>query len=103
MTYKSARLVGKAVYANTLPDDLLTSEMSIERAKDPFARYVDLVEIENHNYCNRTCWFCPNVSIDRRSANHLMSDALFEQIISDLESIGDTETLVGSPLPRADG
>src|SRR4029453_13154579 len=30
-----------------------------------FKRNVDLVELEPHAYCNRTCSFCPNATIDR--------------------------------------
>ena len=99
-----AKLIGKAIYANTLPNDLLSSQISIERASDLFKRYVELVEIENHSYCNRTCWFCPNVFMDRRSVNHLMSDALFDKIIRDLQTIDYSQTLVWSRYhePMAD-
>ena len=98
------KLIGKAIYANTLPNDLLSSQISIERASDLFKRYVELVEIENHSYCNRTCWFCPNVFMDRRSVNHLMSDALFDKIIRDLQTIDYSQTLVWSRYhePMAD-
>jgi radical SAM family protein len=98
------KLIGKAVYANTLPNDLLSSEISIERASDLFKQYVELVEIENHSYCNRTCWFCPNAFMDRRSVNHLMSDALFDKIIRDLQTIDYSQTLVWSRYhePMAD-
>jgi hypothetical protein len=102
--HRWVKLIGKAIYANTLPNDLLSSQISIERARDLFKRYVELVEIENHSYCNRTCWFCPNAFMDRRSVNHLMSDALFDKIIRDLQTINYSQTLVWSRYhePMAD-
>lgn len=101
---KWARLIGKAIYANTLPDDLLTTDTSVERSRELFKQFVELVEIENHSYCNRTCWFCPNVFLDRRSANHVMPDALFRKLVGDLQSIDYTQTLVWSRYhePMAD-
>ncbi|HWQ03075.1 MAG TPA: radical SAM protein, partial [Candidatus Nitrosotenuis sp.] len=61
-----------------------------------FALYVRVVEIENHSYCNRTCSFCPNAFIDRRSENILMADALFEKLLTDLASIGYSQSLIWS-------
>ncbi|SMF21138.1 Radical SAM superfamily protein [Tistlia consotensis] len=90
-----ARLT-KAVSANLLPPELFDGRAEREAVKRLFSRYVDLVEIENHSYCNRTCWFCPNVFLDRRSANHLMSDALFERIVADLASIDYRQVLMWS-------
>lgn len=52
-----------------------------------FSKYVHDVELENHSYCNRTCWFCPNSFIDRRSQIAVMSDTVFEKIVSNLEEI----------------
>ncbi len=101
---KWARLIGKAIYANTLPGDLLTADIPIDRARDLFKQFVELVEIENHSYCNRTCWFCPNAFLDRRSVNHLMPDALFKKLVRDLQSIDYSQTLVWSRYhePMAD-
>ncbi len=90
------KVLGKSLYVNSLPPDLLRTDASINRVKRLFVQYVDLVEIENHSYCNRTCWFCPNVYLDRRSVNHLMSEAIFEKIIGDLASVDYQKTLVWS-------
>lgn len=82
-----ANILAKAVLVNTLPEDLVRPDISIKRARELFAHYVDQVEIENHNFCNRVCWFCPNSSIDRRSQLRLMSPAVFGRIIDDLRSV----------------
>jgi hypothetical protein len=93
--------LGKAVYVNSLPPDLLRGDTSIDRVKRLFAQHVELVEIENHSYCNRTCWFCPNAFLDRRSVNHLMPEAIFEGIVSDLASVGYRKSLVWSRYHEA--
>src|SRR5581483_9454318 len=49
-----------------------------------FKRNVELVEVEPHAYCNRTCSFCPNSIIDRltvtehidSNGDYLTSEAL---------------------------
>lgn len=93
--------LGKSLFVNSLPPDLLRADTPIDRAKRLFAQYVEIVEIENHSYCNRTCWFCPNVFLDRRSVNHLMPETVFESIIGDLASIDYRQTLVWSRYHEA--
>jgi len=75
------------VYMNLLDPDLFRTDISVARARELFVDYCGGVEIENHNYCNRTCWFCPNAQIDRRTDVTLMPDALFAKIIDDLASV----------------
>jgi len=99
--HPSIKILGKSLYVNSLPSDLLRADTPIVRVKRLFAQYVELVEIENHSYCNRTCWFCPNAFLDRRSVNHLMPDAVFEKIIGDLASIDYRQTLVWSRYHEA--
>ena len=82
-----ANILAKSVLVNSLPEDLLRHDISIDRARDLFSHYVDQVEIENHNFCNRVCWFCPNSFIDRRSRLRLMSAPVFHRIIADLRAI----------------
>ena len=69
---RTLNVLVKAAFANALSDDLLSDAITIDRAKAFFSRYVDQVEIENHSFCNRVCWFCPNAFIDRRSVSHEM-------------------------------
>jgi radical SAM protein with 4Fe4S-binding SPASM domain len=57
---------------------------SREEAKALFAASVSLVELEVFTYCNRTCWFCPNAQIDRRSTNHYMDETLYLRILGEL-------------------
>jgi MoaA/NifB/PqqE/SkfB family radical SAM enzyme len=67
---------------------------SFQRTADPvlartlFKHSVGSVEIEIFSFCNRTCSFCPNSFIDRRSRNHFMNPALYSKILDDLASIG---------------
>jgi hypothetical protein len=90
------RLLAKSLAVNLLPKDLFRDDIPISRAKTLFATFVRVVEIENHSYCNRTCWFCPNSTIDRRSKTTVMTGALFEKIVSDLASIHYGQTLIWS-------
>ena len=84
---RNANVLKKAAFVNTLPPQLVDDRLPIDEARDLFVRFVDQVEIENHNFCNRICWFCPNSFIDRRSQLRLMSDEVFEKIISALSEI----------------
>lgn len=54
------------------------------------------LEVENHSFCNRVCWFCPNRFYDRRSALVRMTDRVFDGIITALASIGYEEALTWS-------
>ena len=80
--------------ANMLPEGLFEEQLAMGRVKQLFSSYVRIVEVENHSYCNRTCWFCPNSSIDRRSKNILMSQELFHKILGDLASIKYDQSFV---------
>ncbi|MEW4457848.1 radical SAM protein [Roseibium algicola] len=62
-------------------------EMDDEKAaRDLFVRSVEMVEVEVFSYCNRVCWFCPNATHDRRTANHHMDHDLYIKILKDLKS-----------------
>jgi len=92
---KSAlRLLARFVYANALPKDLFTKDVKPARLRQLFGRYVRLVEIENHSYCNRTCSFCPNATLDRLSKIIPLDDQVFGRIIDDLASVNYDQTLV---------
>ena len=56
-------------------------------SKSLFKQFVELVEIEIFSFCNRTCWFCPNSSIDRISTNNFMPEDVYLGILHDLASI----------------
>ena len=55
-----------------------------DRAVALFKRHVELIEVETTSYCNRTCSFCPNSSIDRRSEKVIMPEACWDNILRDL-------------------
>jgi len=61
--------------------------LSPDEARGLFKASITQVEIEVFTYCNRTCWFCPNSYIDRRSANQYMDEGLYLRILGDLASI----------------
>jgi len=52
-----------------------------------FALSVEMVEIEVFSYCNRKCWFCPNVDYDRRGANVIMESSLYDKVLKELSEI----------------
>jgi hypothetical protein len=89
----SRRLL-RFAYVNTLPAELFKDTIDIETSKNLFQRFVTLVEIENHSYSNRTCFFCPNSFVDRRSEVIPFSQDVFHKILSDLASINFRQTLV---------
>jgi MoaA/NifB/PqqE/SkfB family radical SAM enzyme len=66
---------------------------SFDRVADPaaacrlFKQSVNMFEIEIFSFCNRTCSFCPNSFIDRRSNNNFMDPALYSKIMDDLATV----------------
>jgi hypothetical protein len=59
----------------------------LDVVRELFRACVDYVEVEVFSYCNRTCWFCPNAKLDRRSQNVYMDERLYLRILADLGSI----------------
>ena len=94
-------LITKAALVNALPRELVDDAISIEESRRLFSRFVDQVEIENHDFCNRVCWFCPNSFIDRRSRLRLMPEPVFERILSDLGAIDYAGALTWSRYHEA--
>lgn len=90
------KILAKSAFANLLPREVFDPKADMGTVQELFRTYVRVVEIENHSYCNRTCWFCPNAQIDRHSDNVLLADAVYETILRDLESIGYSQALVWS-------
>lgn len=58
-----------------------------KESKDFFSSSVKFVEVEVHSYCNRTCWFCPNSFIDRRSERHYLDTNIYHALLDDLAEI----------------
>lgn len=52
-----------------------------------FKRNVTLVEVEPHAYCNRTCSFCPNATIDRLTVKTPLDREVYEAVLEDLAAI----------------
>ena len=58
-----------------------------------FKRNITLVELEPHAYCNRTCSFCPNSTIDRLTVKTTLDQPLYEGVLDDLQSIDYDQVL----------
>jgi MoaA/NifB/PqqE/SkfB family radical SAM enzyme len=86
----------KYLSVNLLPEKLFELNLTSNEAKKLFSTHVEIVEIENHNYCNRTCLFCPNSQFDRHSSVVLLPEAVFQKIIDNLAEIQYKQTLVWS-------
>ncbi len=52
---RTGNVLAKAAFVNLLPPQLVDDALPIEQVRGLFARFVDQVEIENHNFCNRVC------------------------------------------------
>ncbi len=62
-------------------------QTSGELARRLFKASVAIVEVEISSYCNRTCRFCPNSLVDRRSNPQTMDADLFTSIVDQLRRI----------------
>jgi len=76
--------------------DHFRQDLEPARAARLFQRHVELIELETTSYCNRTCSFCPNSFIDRRSEKLLMPDAAWRAIVSGLRAVDYSHTIVWS-------
>jgi Radical SAM superfamily len=76
--------------------DHFCRDLSRRRARGLFRRHVELIEIETTSYCNRTCSFCPNSLIDRRSDKLYMPDDTWDAIVGGLREVNYARTLVWS-------
>lgn len=74
--------------------ELFSGKCSPDLARQAFSENVKSVEIEISSYCNRTCSFCPNSFVDRRSSNTNMDDGIFSKIIDDLSKINYSGTVL---------
>nr|WP_320193029.1 radical SAM protein [uncultured Desulfobacter sp.] len=67
--------------------DHFRSDLTRKEAIGLFRHSIKMVEIEPFSYCNRTCWFCPNSFIDRRTSCEFMPMSLFDSILKQLAEI----------------
>jgi hypothetical protein len=66
---------------------LYEGQENAEEQRRLFKKFVTYVEVEVHSFCNRTCWFCPNSYIDRRTNRNYMDEAVYLQMLDDLAAI----------------
>jgi hypothetical protein len=90
----ASRKLLRLLLVNALPEQLFDSGVDTKTARRLFGSFVKLVEIENHSYCNRVCWFCPNANYDRRGSITPIDGALYEKILTNLSEIEYSQTLV---------
>lgn len=70
----------------------LPHEKAMRLAKD----HLELIEVETVSYCNRTCSFCPNQFIDRRSEKHAMPEHTWQAVLAGLRELDYDGTFVWS-------
>ena len=58
-----------------------------ELQKRILKKYLQIVEIEIASFCNRTCYFCPNSHIDRKSKSIELDEIVFLKLINNLSEI----------------
>lgn len=58
-----------------------------------FYSSIKRIVFENFNYCNRTCPFCINSIIDRRSEKIMLSDFLFNKLFTELSTNDFSNTI----------
>jgi hypothetical protein len=67
--------------------EFFKTNLSELQVKQLFKRCVRTVYIEPFSFCNRSCYFCPNSLVDRRTNNVFMDKELFTYIIKSLAEI----------------
>jgi MoaA/NifB/PqqE/SkfB family radical SAM enzyme len=69
-----------------------------------FKSLVNYVEFEPHAFCNRTCVFCPNSTLDRKTNKQVFDRALHRKVLNELAEIDYAGTIAYSrysePLAR---
>src|SRR5262249_25939782 len=69
-------------------------------------RWFHFVEVEVNSRCNRSCQYCPVSILPEPDVPKLMSDAVFERLLPELERIDyagrPSYRLFGEPLLRRD-
>lgn len=69
-----------------------------------FKSLVNYVEFEPHAYCNRTCVFCPNSTLDRKNNREVFDRVLHRKVLNELAEIDYSGTVAYSrysePLAR---
>jgi radical SAM protein with 4Fe4S-binding SPASM domain len=68
----------------TIDAALFAAQTQPALQKRLFGTYVDNINLELFDYCNRQCSYCPVALVDRRSAVRHMPDAQLHCIIDDL-------------------
>jgi radical SAM superfamily enzyme YgiQ (UPF0313 family) len=84
---KTVRLAKNNPFACVRKDHFSRS-LSSKKSKLLFKKSIRMIEVEVFSYCNRSCWFCPNSHIDRKSENKYMDEKIYLKILKNLGDIG---------------
>ena len=84
----------KAFLSQVTPEAVASTALSTAAARALFKRLVRVVEIEPHSFCNRQCAFCTNALINRRGANVLFPDQVYQRLLANLASIGYAQKIL---------
>jgi hypothetical protein len=74
----------------------LSSSLGRSESTALFRRFVEQIEVETTSFCNRTCSFCPNSFIDRRSERLSMPEPTWHTIVGGLREVRFEGTFVWS-------
>jgi len=87
-----------AIVRNSLrmQDNHFKSSLPHSEAIQLFKQSVELVEVETTSFCNRTCSFCPNSVIDRKSQKQSMPEITWNKILVGLQELDYSGTFVWS-------
>ena len=82
------------------------NQLNEAQKRAAFKASVRQINVETSTQCNRRCAYCSNSLHDRRSSNTFMDDAMFERLVTELQSIdyAGLLTFVGynEPLMHSD-
>lgn len=67
--------------------DVFRSDLDARARVQLFKSLVNYVEFEPHAYCNRTCVFCPNSTLDRKNNREVFDRALHRKVLNELAEI----------------
>ena len=83
------RTSGWPEFVERLDREVLNGGASLSdgEKRELFRKHVQLVELEPHAFCNRTCSFCPNSFLDRRSPKDALDLELYQRILGELQHI----------------
>lgn len=81
------KFINNFLFDKSLYKEFFCGTSDKAKAREVFAKFVGIINLETNSYCNRKCHYCP-MSIVDRGANTQMQSAIFEKILDELGEIG---------------